>query len=82
MTKFLCWGALPINSLEAGSHLFDDIQVFQHPRFSSLPFKTLFHMEKKIKPQFDRLHFNWTEKMAWIAVELHLILHQILIKTA
>lgn len=47
MTKFLCWGALPINNLEAGSHLFDDIQVFQHPRFSSLPFKTLFQMEKK-----------------------------------
>lgn len=49
MTKFLCWGALPINNLEAGSHLFDDIQVFQHPRFSSFQ-STLSHGKKK-KPQ-------------------------------
>lgn len=66
MTKFLCWGALPINSLEAGSHLFDDIQVFQHPRFSSLPFKALFHMEKKEKTSsLYLLDCILTERKKW-----------------
>lgn len=64
MTKFLCWGALPINSLEAGSHLFDDIQVFQHPRFSSLPFKTLFHMEKK-KSSLNLIDCILIERKKW-----------------
>lgn len=46
--------ALQIHSLEAGSHLFDNIQGSQPPHFRALPFKALFCMKKK-KPNLNLL---------------------------